>query len=103
MGIIRACLRRTGAKRLCQLAIAQREQISQRSVDGHWRRNDACRPPARIAARSRAKNGKSGRLPVAIENRHGADLAITALAGVAREHTPRRPTTPEPVRAADPR
>jgi len=75
-----------------------------RPLDGRdSRRKDACRPPARIAARSRAKNGKSGRLPVAIENRHGADLAITALAGVAREHTPRRPTTPEPVRAADPR
>ena len=29
--------------------------------------------------------------------------AITALAGVARERTPLRPTTPEPVRAADPR
>ena len=53
--------------------------------------------------RSRAKNGKSGRPPVAIENRGGADLAITALAGVARERTPRRPTTTEPVRAADPR
>ena len=59
--------------------------------------------PRGIAARSRAKNGKSGRLPVAIENRHDADLAITALAGVARERTLRRPTTPEPVRAADPR
>ena len=67
------------------------------------RRKDACRPAARIAARSRAKNGKSGRLQVAIENRDGADLAITALAGAARERTPRRPTTPEPVRAAGPR
>ena len=52
---------------------------------------------------SRAKNGKSGRLPVAIDNRDGADLVITALAGVARERTPLRPTTPEPVRAAGPR
>ena len=59
--------------------------------------------PARIAARSRAKNGKSGRLPVAIENRHGADLAITALAGVVRERTLRRPTTPELVRVVGPR
>src|SRR5665811_1292265 len=72
-----------------------------RIAETRW--NDACRPPARIAARSRAKNGKSGRLPVAIDNRDGADLAITALAGVARERTPRRPTTPEPVRAAGPR
>jgi hypothetical protein len=68
-----------------------------------FRGYDARRPPARIAARSRAKNRKSRRLPVAIESRDGEDLAITAVAGVARERIPRRPTTPEPVRAVDPR
>jgi len=36
-------------------------------------------------------------------NRRAHGPGITTLTGVTREHTPQRPTTPEPDRAAGPR